>query len=120
MKAAFLQLWRDNRLLLIAFMLACVLTGVFGGRAAMDFIYWSDPEHRDQDIAGWMTPGYISHSWKVPPEIIGGAMGFTTKPPGRPPTVEIVAEQQGVEPGELAARIEAAIAEFRSQPARSE
>ncbi len=115
MKRALRQLWQTHRLLLIAFVVACALTVVFGGRALLQFAWWSDPAHRDQEIAAWMTPGYISHSWKVPPEVVGAAMGFDEKPPGRPPTVGKVAETNGEDPAALAARIEAAIAAYRAE-----
>jgi hypothetical protein len=64
------DLWRHNRILLVAFVTALSLAGFFGVKAASQMIYWADPAHQDQTIAGWMTPRYVGQSYQVPPAVI--------------------------------------------------
>lgn len=47
----------------------CV-TVFFGVRMVMFSVYWSDPAHRDVEIEGWMTPGYVARSYRLPPDLI--------------------------------------------------
>lgn len=99
------------------FALALVLTVFFGGRLVLHTVYWSDPAHRDQTIAGWMTPGYVAHSWRVPNKLVGDALGFTkeTFQPGQ--TLGELARERGVTVDDLKQTLDAAIAAFRVQEA---
>ncbi|WP_424932569.1 hypothetical protein [Amaricoccus macauensis] len=116
MMVAIKRLWRQNRLLLMAFVLACALTVFFGGRMVLNAIYWGDPMHRDQPIAGWMTPRYIAHSWHVPPEVVLDALEIEPKrTKAKPPTLASIAEKRGEPLPELERRIEEAIAGFRER-----
>ena len=67
-------------------------------------VYWSDPAHRNQNIAGWMTPRYVGHSWQVPPEVIATALGLTQDGSGRRITLADIAESQGSDMAALADR----------------
>ncbi len=107
------HLWRDHRLLLAATVVALAVTLFFAVRLAVFALYWS--EHRDEAIAGWMTPRYIAHSWDVPPEVIGEALGLAPVQSGRPPTLDRVAAERGVPVTELEAAVEAAIARYRAE-----
>jgi hypothetical protein len=82
-------------------------------RLAVFAFYFS--AHRDEAIAGWMTPRYIAHSWDVPPETIGAALGLEPGRSGRPPTLERLAEERGVPLAELEAAVAAAIARHRAE-----
>lgn len=106
--------FRRQPLLTGIFALALVLTVVFGGRLVLHSLYWADPAHRDQEIAGWMTPGYVAHSWKVPNKLVGDALGFTkeTFEPGQSLT-ELAAER-GVPVESLTALLYTAITEHRA------
>ncbi|MFZ7091926.1 hypothetical protein [Primorskyibacter sp. 2E233] len=110
LRAAF----RRHPILTSGFTLALLLTLFFSGRLVVHSFYWADPTHRDEQIAGWMTPGYVAHSWHVPPEIIGGALGFTRETIVQGQTLDELAEARDVPFDQLAKDLEAAILEFRT------
>ena len=107
------RLWRDHRLLTIAFLLAGVLTTFFAVRLIASWIYWNDPAHRDVEIAGWMTPRYVAHSWRLPPEIVAETLDLGP-PAGPPPTFADLAAERGVTVEDLATQIEAAAEAHRA------
>lgn len=95
---------------------ALVVALIFAVRLAMFTIYWADTAHRDQPIAGWMTPGYVSHSWDVPPELIRAALPAAPAPrPGTHPTLSQIAEAEGVPLSDLIARLQVAIDAARAE-----
>lgn len=96
-----------------AFLLALAVMLFFGVRLVLSGLYWSDPLHRDQAIAVWMTPGYVAHSWQVPRDVMQAALGM---PPegGKRETIGEIAKRLGEDPAVLIARIEAEIATFRA------
>lgn len=109
-------LWRHHRVALIGFALALVVALVFAVRLTLFSIYWSDPAHRDQRIEGWMTPGYVARSWEVDPEVIRSVLlPPEGAAPGSRPTLERIAEAEGIPLEDLVARLEAAIAEARGE-----
>lgn len=63
-------LWHKHKGALIALVLALAVTLFFAARFVVQWIYWSDPAHRDQQIEGWMTPGYVAHSYGVSKDVI--------------------------------------------------
>lgn len=65
----------------IAFLCAIGFTGFHIFRTVRDAIYWN--AHRDEPIAGWMTLGYVAHSYHVPPHILFLALGMQPGPPER-------------------------------------
>jgi hypothetical protein len=107
--------WRAAPFLTLAFAGALVLTIWFAGRFVAQAVYWSDPAHLDQPIAGWMTPGYVARSWDVPPEVVAPALSLP--PPGqgdrRPPPLQALARERGVPLNDLIAALEAVIAAHR-------
>jgi hypothetical protein len=108
------HLWQRHRWLLLGFLAALALTLFFAGRAAVFAVYWS--QHRDEAIAGWMTPGYIAHSWQLPPEVMGEALGLAREDgEGRRLTLAEIADDRGVPVETLASEIEAAIVAFRAE-----
>ena len=108
MKATLVRLWRDQRAVLIAFVLALGLTLFFGGRMVLRAIYWADPEHRQQAPEPWMTPGYLARSWHLPiaevDAILGISNGRALTAPERPP-LEAIARAQGLPVQGLIARL---------------
>jgi hypothetical protein len=107
------HLWREHRLLLVATLVALAVTLFFAARLAVFALYWS--EHRDEAIAGWMTPRYIAHSWVGPPTVFGEALGVEPVQSGRPPTLERLAAERGVPVAELETAVEAAITRYRAE-----
>lgn len=106
--------WRRRPIITTAFLIATVFTIMFAVRSATMMIYWSDPDHRDQTIEGWMTPRYVARSWNLPADIMVGAIGGDQMPDPRRPLHEIAAEQ-GIALQELTTRITNAAATFREQ-----
>jgi hypothetical protein len=78
-------------LVLIAFVLVLAFTGLYAARTIREARYWRN--HRDEPIRGWMTIGYVAHSYHVPPYILAQALGLPHRPPDRRPLREIAREQ---------------------------
>src|SRR5665647_829515 len=58
---------------------------------ARDVIYWQ--AHRDEPIHGWMSVGYVAHSYRVPPYVLYLALGLPHKPPDKRPLRDIAKMQ---------------------------
>lgn len=106
--------WRRHPVLLSAFALALAVTLFFALRLAMQAAYWAD--HRDEAVQPWMTPGYVAHSWQVPPEELFARMGIAPGA-GRPRSLLEIAAAEGIPVAELVARTEAAVAAIRAESA---
>lgn len=106
------QLWSRHRWLLIGFVLTVALAVFFGVRALMFTLYWSD--HRDETIAGWMTPRYVAMSWQVPPEVVGEALALQPDGSGRRTTLAELATARGVRVDALAEEVARAIEVYRA------
>ncbi|MEX0970671.1 MAG: hypothetical protein WD046_09540 [Paracoccaceae bacterium] len=107
MKAMLKQLWRNNKLLVVAFLIALSITGYFGTRFVASSIYWANPAHRDVHIEGWMTPGYVARSYRVSPRIVEAALGLDSRA-GRGRTMAEIAMSQGKSLDNIRANIVAA------------
>lgn len=57
-----------------------------------DVIYWH--YHQDEPIRGWMSIGYVAHSYRVPPHVLYQALGLPHKPLDRRPLREIARSQR--------------------------
>ncbi len=90
-----LALWRSHKLLLIAFMLAAVLTIGFGVRMLLFSVYWSDPDHQNQPLESWMTPRYVALSYKIERDDVRKIFGIEQSPETRM-TLQSIAKLQGV------------------------
>lgn len=108
--------WRRHPVLLTLFPAAFVLTLWFAARSLMFALYWADPAHQDQAIAGWMTPRYVSHSWEIPRDVMLAAIGEEPVVMGGHPTLDRIAAAEGIPVAELIRRIETAIADYRAGP----
>ncbi|MFN7010713.1 MAG: hypothetical protein ACK4PN_11845 [Allorhizobium sp.] len=111
-------LWHRHRLLLIAFVATTLIALFFALRFLIFVLYWSDPAHRNQPLEGWMTIGYVAHSYDVPrdrlTEILNLAPPDETDRKARP-TLERIARDRGQTLNALKAEIDAAILKLRSQ-----
>lgn len=114
MRRAIARAWAEHRLLFVAFVLAVAVTLLFALRLAVMAVVWSDPARRDQPVAGWMTPGYVARSWRVPLDDILAALALQRGPGARPTTLAEIAEQSGRPLAEVIAAVEAVIAAARS------
>lgn len=105
------HLWRQNRALLITFGVALVVTVFFGFRLAVHAVYWS--EHRDADLAGWMTIGYVAQSYRVERDDLALAVGVEPGF-GQRLTIAEIAERTDRSVGEIKAAL---LAEIRARRA---
>lgn len=108
------RLWAAAPVATLVLAAALTATAFFGVRAVMFGVYWHDPAHREQPIAGWMTPGYIAHSWAVPREVVLDALDAPVPPPDGPMNLRKLAEINGTSVEALVAEAEAAIAAWRA------
>lgn len=106
-----------RRAVVAAFALAALASLFFGTRFVVHAIYWSS--HRDEPIAGWMTVGYVSHSYDVPPALLREALGAPAGTPDRRPIAEI-ASSLGLTTDEALALLREAIMRARSEAAAAE
>ena len=105
------SLWKRHKGLVLAFVAAFGLAIYFGigaVRKARDF-----DVAKEQPVAAWMTPRYISHSWDVPREEMLEILDLTSPNPGRRTLVDL-AEEKGIPVETYIAQIEAGIAAFRA------
>jgi hypothetical protein len=104
--------WRRG-LVLVAFILVLGFTGLNAFRVVRHLT--SGQYQRDEEIHGWMTIGYIGHSYHVPPQIIQQALGLPESPPDTRPLLEI-AKSQSRSLDELTASLQDAITQARPLP----
>jgi len=105
--------WAKSPVLTLLFAVALIGTIGFGVRTAMLAVYWSDPAHRNQTIESWMTPRYVSMSYRLPPEVLGPVLGLD---PQRPPreTMDHIAGRLGLTLEQVEARVRATAVEFQA------
>jgi hypothetical protein len=83
--------WRQTAMV-VAFLLSLSVAAFFVVRVVRPIIYWHN--HQDVPIRGWMTVGYVAHSYHVPPHVLYQALGLPHKPPDKRPLREIAKAQQ--------------------------
>ena len=82
--------WRQS-MVAVAFLLSLSVAIFFVVRAVRPLIYWH--YHQDEPIRGWMTMGYVAHSYRVPRHVLHSALGLPDKPPDKRPLREIAKAQ---------------------------
>ncbi|WP_424943241.1 hypothetical protein [Aliiroseovarius crassostreae] len=96
----------------------CLSAAVFfGARTVAETLYWNDPAHRNQPIAGWMTPRYVAHSWNIPrPEMIAILQSVAPEfnAGDRPGSMKDIAAQHAMPLKQFIAQIEAEISTYRA------
>ncbi|AGI68332.1 hypothetical protein OAN307_c27560 [Octadecabacter antarcticus 307] len=108
------HLWQTHRLALMAFGIALCALGFFGVRTMSSMIYWMDPDHRDQALAGWMTPRYVMRSYQLPPDVLGPALFLVRDAAPRRISLDTIAAENGITMDDLQIRIDAAAAQMRA------
>ena len=110
------RLWRKHRLLVTAFVLASAVTLFFALRTVLFFAYWNDPAHRNQPLEGWMTIGYVAHSWRVPADRLARALNLPPPPEdGTRPPLKRLAKERGESFESFSAEIEEKIRQLRAE-----
>ena len=104
-------LWRRHRGLVLALVAACLVTLFFAIRLTVSTLYWAG--HRDAALAGWMTVGYVAHSYDVDRLRLAEALGLD--PSQRPRlTLDEIAARSGMPLAEVEATLLAVIAAERA------
>ena len=96
-------------LVLLAFVLAVSVTGLFAVRTVRHAVYWRF--HQDEPIRPWMNLGYIAHSYRVPPWVLSEALGLPLKPDHRP--IRVIAREQNRSVAEVTTILQNAIVHAR-------
>ncbi len=111
-----LSLWRVRPFLTLAFLIACSVTLFFSGRFVYDAVYWAN--HKNVELRGWMTVGYIARSWEVKvPELDALARMPGPKVKGHPQPLSEIAKDRGVPVDVVIAEVQAAITKLqKAQP----
>ncbi len=101
--------WRQW-LVAAAFLIVVGFTVSWAVRATTIAIYWQ--YHQDESIEGWMTVGYVAHSYHVPPHLLFHSLGLPHKPPDPRPLTDI-AYAQNLTMDETRAKLQDAIIHAR-------
>jgi len=113
------HLWAHHRILLTVFLAVLVVVGFFGIKTYSAMIYWQDPAHQNQEIEPWMTPRYISRSYRLPPEILGPVLFLEEDMPIRRISIGRIAADNNLTMEELQTRIDEAAAAWWAELARN-
>ena len=99
------RLWANHRKLVIAFAVMVVLAAGFLIRGFVLVPPRGDPS---RPVAAWMTPGFVVHTYHIPPEVVGEILGLT---PGehRRQTIAEIATAQGAIVTDLLAELQAEV-----------
>jgi hypothetical protein len=112
------DLWQHNRIALLAFLAVLCLSGFFGFKSVSQFIYWSDPQHQNQPLAGWMTPRYVAQSYQVPPMVVQEAFDLDPAAPPRRISLDSLAKESGQTIETLQSRVDTAVNAWRAENPR--
>lgn len=108
------DIWRHHKIAVMALVIVSTLAGVFGTRSVSQMIYWSNPARADQPLQEWMTPRYVGRSYSVPAEVVQRAFGLERPDVPQRISLDAIMDAQGSTLEELQARLDAAVADFRS------
>lgn len=106
-------LMRRRPLLTSAFLIAVTLTAVFAVKAAIFYAYWTD--HRQRDIANWMSPNYVARVWKLDIEDIQERLDIMDEELVRRP-ISAIARQKGGNISDYINAIEELITDEHGEP----
>ena len=109
------HLWAHHRALLLVFTGVFCLAGFFAAKTLAAAVYWMDPAHQDQRLEPWMTPRYVSQSYRIPHDILGPILFHDPADPPRRRRLGDIALENDVSIQDLQARIDAAAAELRER-----
>jgi len=77
----------------VIFAISLALALAFTGRLVVDA--FDGPPPQTTRLEEWMTPRYISRTWKIPPKVMRDLL-MIEKSEGRPDNLEQIAEKRGV------------------------
>ncbi|WP_278924374.1 hypothetical protein [Pseudophaeobacter profundi] len=103
-----------RRLLWVLLVVSALATVCFTVRGVVQFVYWSDPAHRDQTLEPWMPIGFVARSYGVEREALARALEL---PPEslRSLSLQDLAEMRGKGFEDMFREVETAIQDLRSE-----
>lgn len=104
----------DRRLLWVLLVVSALATVFFTVRGVVQFVYWSDPAHRDQTLEPWMPIGFVARSYGVDREALATALDLSADPDRRL-SLKDLAEMRGKGFEDIFLEVEAAIQDLRSE-----
>ena len=107
------RLWRNHKTLVLGFMAALILTAILFVRLIADVVYW--PQHQDETISGWMTVGYVAHSYDVDKAALIETLGIEADL-RRHLTLTAIADAQDMSLAELRNVLLKAVIDQRANP----
>jgi len=113
MLAKYKHFWHVAPVATALLSISIILLVVFTLRLTVFFL--RPPPPRDMTIQPWMTPGFVAHSWHIPPDVMAAVLQIEPNRSGRMQNLDHLAIERGIPVEELIKTIESAIAEFRSQ-----
>ena len=102
-------LWQNHKLLLLAFVLAAAATLMFAVRLVVVTVYFSNPDHQNQPLEGWMTPRYVAYSYGLEADEFEQVLGIDPTVVSRMNLRDILKEQD-LTLEQLQARLDALVA----------
>ena len=106
-------LMRRRPLLTSTFLIAATLTIIFAVKSAFLYAYWTD--HRQREIARWMSPNYIARVWKLDVDDIQERLELEDEALNRRPIARI-ARQKGGNISDYINSIEELISDQHGEP----
>jgi len=104
--------WRRHRVLLVGFAFALLVTLFFAVRLVVHAVYWS--QHRDAELAEWMTIGYVAQSYNIERDDLARAVGLEPGS-GRRLTLAEIARRTGQSVDEIETALLSAIQAERAK-----
>lgn len=107
------RLWRRAPMLTLVTGGAALLVLIFALRLSLAVWHWSAAP-TDPELAGWMTPRFVAHSWDVPPEVILQTLPIAPDGSGRRVTLEELAKAHDLPLARVFEALRLAITEHRA------
>ncbi|WP_417270441.1 hypothetical protein [Celeribacter sp.] len=108
------RLWAAAPLATTALIGASVLALFFVIRLSVAMLLWHNSDHHEKDIEAWMTPGFISHAFNVPHEVILDAVDAPVPPPAGRMSLDEIATYRNVPITDVIAAAQAAVTAFHA------
>lgn len=113
MRGRLKRLWQRAPVLTLVIGGAALLVLIFALRLSLAVWHWSAAP-TDPELAGWMTPRFVAHSWDVPPEVILQTLPIAPDGSGRRVTLEELAKAHDLPLARVFEALHLAIAEHRA------
>ena len=103
-----------RRFLWALLIVSALATVFYTVRGVVQFVYWSDPAHRDQALEPWMPIGFVARSCGVEREALARALELPSDS-HRSLSLQDLAEMRGKGFEDMVREVETAIQDLRSE-----